>query len=86
MQKLLNVLGEQNSISLTKSDVDGIEEHVEGDLMSVSEFPGEYIEIRILNVGQIKIPEETMEDVEYYDELSSFHLIFPHTEIWISGG
>lgn len=83
MQRFVEYIANKESISYTKNDENGIEEHIEGRIMSVSDSYEESIEIRIENVGYIRIPENN--SIEYYDDMNSFHLSYPHSDIWING-
>lgn len=83
MQRFVEYIANKENISYTKNDENGIEEHIEGRIMSVSDSYEESIEIRIENVGYIRIPENN--SIEYYDDMNSFHLSYSHSDIWING-
>ena len=85
IQRFMEHMGSQRSISLTISG-EGLEEHCDGDLMSVSEGVGGDILIRMVNGNEFSFSEEKISDIEYYDDMKSYHVILPNIGIWIGMG
>lgn len=82
IQRFIEDIGSQKELSLTLFG-DGVTIHQNGEVMSVSEEVGGDILIRMENGEELSISEEKISDIEYYDDMNSYHVILINIEIWI---